>query len=66
VNQLEDLGEQLEEMNVSPNIKVKYYQEFIKIYQTSFKLCTEIRKQFKTKEGLSCRVAAIDVYLTII
>lgn len=61
ISNLEDLGERFDEVNSEVNIQVKYYQEFKKIYLTSFKLWTELRKQIKIKEGLTSRVGSIEV-----
>lgn len=48
-NQFEEVGARYEEPNSEANIQIKYYNEFKKIYLTSFKLWSEIRKQAKAK-----------------
>lgn len=59
INQLEDLGERYDYHNSEANIQYKYYEEFKKIYLTSYKLWSEIRKQAKAKDNLTTRIASI-------
>lgn len=53
----------MEEVNAETDIQFKYYLEFKKIYYTSYKLWSEIRKQVHAKEVLSTRVTHIEVVL---
>ena len=47
-------------------MQLKYYDEYKKIYYTSFKLWSEKSKQIKAKEGLASRVNALEVNLPLL
>lgn len=59
--QLHEVGEELEPNNQETDIQVKYYLEYKKIYYTSFKLWTEIRKQAKLRDAALHKIAQVEV-----
>lgn len=47
------------------HIELKYYEEFKKIYLTSYKLHLEIKKQLKHQENINSRINHIEVLFKI-